>query len=465
MNLIPEKLYKKWISMSKGYGVKKRIERISCLDTANLVKTLLENKKYKDSALIYDMCQGHTGQVRKNKEVWKILSRNSKLLADILSDVENKYYDPIFFISFDKKRMQGDDCISKGCSFEIKKQWNGLRLTFSISDPKVKTIYLMLDDVLLKKINVAIEGENRPDWKFSYIIKRDSLKHFNERSSLVVVSNNNDVLSYHGAKEVEINIPTGKGNISEILSSRGELSKKGNIQPSSEEIRVFQEEYLSLYDELNKVFETSVGKPLFLMYGTLLGLYRNGDYIDGDDDFDVGYVSDQNDPINVKIETTKIMSILVKNGFDVLLTRRGRPFRISKGNAKIHLDVRPLWEQGGNVWAHIRAKLNMNIQEFREVEERDFRGRKVYIPTGTESFLESYYGKNWRIPDPGFSNGSTFISDHIIENLLLCTYSLEEQDDIRKSFENMYDKSRGEFVSTSLYPLYPLDRYNIKCGF
>jgi phosphorylcholine metabolism protein LicD len=101
------------------------------------------------------------------------------------------------------------------------------------------------------------------------------------------------------------------------------MNKKGVISATEDELRERQSAYLELYADLRRFFAEELGKPLMLMYGTLLGYHRDGDLIPGDDDFDAGYISDEHDPIAVKEETKRVIATLVRAGYLVSFNRRG----------------------------------------------------------------------------------------------------------------------------------------------
>ena len=123
-------------------------------------------------------------------------------------------------------------------------------------------------------------------------------------------------------------MPHGDGRLFSLIEAGGTLSKKGEIDLSPAETKRREDRQLEIYSRVRAFFEETLGRPLLLLYGTLLGFQREGDIIVGDDDFDVGYVSDKTDPVAVKEETKEIIVELVRAGFTVSLNRRGRMFRV-----------------------------------------------------------------------------------------------------------------------------------------
>lgn len=242
------------------------------------------------------------------------------------------------------------------------------------------------------------------------------------------------------------------------------LNKKGLVAEGAGEVNEVQNSFLEIYKSVNEVFEQVTGRPLFLLYGSLLGLYRDGDFIPGDDDFDIGYLSNESDPIAVKQEAKKIIEKLVEAGFTIVINRRGKPFRIkdTRVSQDLHLDARPVWFQNGKFWAHKKACLDLNREDFEDCKLMGFRGYQVYVPKGTVEFLRAYYGENWRQPDPNFSNNSVTISNDIANNLGRCSFSIKELNTMQEKLKSK--RGAGDFVAISLQDLYPLASYGAKSG-
>jgi len=92
----------------------------------------------------------------------------------------------------------------------------------------------------------------------------------------------------------------------------------------------FQHEslYVQLYEQLYSIFKKIFGYELMNTYGTLLGFYRNGSMIPGDDDFDCLYISNKTNSKEVAIERTLFahrLRIKIRHleGFFVRIGRTG----------------------------------------------------------------------------------------------------------------------------------------------
>ncbi|MCC5955665.1 MAG: hypothetical protein JJU07_06145 [Natronohydrobacter sp.] len=347
----------------------------------------------------------------------------------------------------------------------------GLKITASLTAPRnlppeklPQALEIMLDDHVLRpeRLNFV-----RGKATIRFTAKRETLEMFPQDALLSIRTSQGGYLTYgKSTTHLRLKVPHGDGSIFENLETVGPLNKKGWPRLSPEAMYEKQNRYLELYTRARKAFMEEFNKPLFLLYGTLLGQHRGGDFIPGDDDFDVGYVSEQTTPEAVKAEAIEIMERLVKRGMIVLLNREGKPHRLrdAESGTEIHLDNRPVFTKGdGHVWLHKLARLDMSLDEFRNVETAKLRDTKIFKPRGTEDFLAGYYGPGWRVPDPGFSNASKVITPDITRTLAAVCLSLDEQRALKTRLDAR--NLRGEFIPIALQKLYPLEEYAEKVGF
>ncbi|MCG5529703.1 LicD family protein [Halorhodospira halochloris] len=303
---------------------------------------------------------------------------------------------------------------------------------------------------------------------FSVTIKRPTLDQFPEASRLEVRRADGAPLMAQGTLDLITKVPHGNGKLLCSIARRGMLDKKGYLPPLPEEVRARQDAYLALYAAAREFFDNNLGRPLFLMYGTLLGLYRDGDLIPHDDDFDVGYISEHEDPHAIKMETREIILKLLRAGFTVAVNRRGRPFRLRNPStgAELHLDVRPVWYQDKRVWAHKQACLALPLEGFRQVERRTLRGTAVYIPRDAEKFLEAYYGHTWTTPDPGYTNSTRLVPRSVKAHLSATCFNPNELRQLSHEVdqEREHRPEMGELIAIGLTDLYPLEQYHQRCG-
>lgn len=348
--------------------------------------------------------------------------------------------------------------------FTMRFRYAGLNIEGFVTDQDVRSVDILIDDVLLRSLNVGTEG---PFPVFAFAVRRPVLDLFPQSSQVrVVTDDGRELVVAGGGTSVHVEIPHGDGSLLDALVAGRKVDKKGQVSPTSEETLARQERYLGLYEAVRDFFDEEIGTPAFLMYGTLLGWYRDGDFIPGDDDFDAGYVSEEADPVSVKEETKRIMLRLVRAGFNVSFNRRGRLFRVSHddfGGEDVHLDLRPLWFEDGDLWVHNYVSYPSSVDEFLPVVEGELRGTRIYAPRLTEDFLRTHYGPGWKVPDPGFTYHPDEVDPAIMAHLERAFITPGEYRGLREELERSETPRvrTGRLVSVGSEPLYPLGDGNL----
>ena len=348
-------------------------------------------------------------------------------------------------------------------SYDASFKYNGLVLDINLDRTDFEYFELLINGNLFRRIKVI------PNIKqYNFKVKRPALAHFPVSGVINVHTSDGNILLANGSSGLKLSIQHGLGDIEEKLKQYGMIDKKGYIPSSNSEIRERQNDYLKLYAEAKDFFDKEIGIPLFLIYGTLLGYYRDGDFIPGDDDFDVCYISEKNDPRSVKEEAKAIIKKLIQEGFTVSFNPAGRPFRLRNDNntSTLHLDVRPLWFQGGKVWAHKQACLPCTLEDFKPVQKAKLRNHEVYIPSKPDVFLEAYYGPGWKVPDPSYSNETVRVDPVVRKNLAKACLTLNEYYKMHDELEILKGEysNMGKLIYTAAHDLYPLEEYEKNCG-
>lgn len=298
--------------------------------------------------------------------------------------------------------------------------------------------------------------------RFRCRISRPVLERFPPQARLTARFDDGRVLpAPGGGAGWTLTVPHGRGGIGAEIARCGPLEKKGHLRPDAAELQARQAGYLALYEDLRRVFERDFGRPLLILYGTLLGQVRAGDFIPGDDDFDVGYPSRETTPEAVRAEAVEIMCKLAEQGFVIVLNETGRPFRVRAEGGPVwrHLDNRPVYCPGdGHVWLHKHARLPLPLEDFETGEEAQLRGCPVLRPHHPEAFLEAYYGPGWKVPDPGYSNAAGGIPPEITKGLSRICLSPAEQRALAARYP-------GRIIPERWQALYPLKGYAERVGF
>lgn len=143
----------------------------------------------------------------------------------------------------------------------------------------------------------------------------------------------------------------------------------------------------------------------FLMDGTLLGIYRDGDLIEGDyDDIDVGIF--EKDERKIK----KIIEMAEKLGFQLFkkFELKGKTEGISLKRWANHIDIFLVHKKGDEAFNLGRNCCKIGsldymayvypVECFEKLDDIFFAGLDYKIPTKTDKFLEARYNKDWRKP-------------------------------------------------------------------
>ncbi len=148
---------------------------------------------------------------------------------------------------------------------------------------------------------------------------------------------------------------------------------------------------------------TSLGMRPFLMWGTLLGYIREGDFLKHDYDIDLGLLAQDYD------KKEALVSAMTKRGYRV---RHDVPYALSfeTKDCLLHLDVDLLYpfkgelitsmssEKTGELTAH-----RFLVEDFETLEKKIFPGDiPVWVPGRAEHVLEMIYGE-WRKPIKSYS--------------------------------------------------------------
>lgn len=276
----------------------------------------------------------------------------------------------------------------------------GVLLTGWVADPDAAAVRITLDGETLREVDVH-HGSGTRDAaapRFRYAIKHPTLAHFPAQTRLEVKVGEVALAAPGRAAAVQLRVPHGDGELFAGGSLATELTKKGTLVGTVGPVSAGRISALEAYTTARALFAEHLGRELFLLYGTLLGCIRDGDFIAGDDDVDVGYLTDAADPAAVKAETLDVVERLLALGYDA-------GCRISGGLFKLYIDEReldiyPVWFADGRAWAY--QDIDAQRSDFAPPTTTRFKDVEVAVPARAEQVLEGTYGPDWRVPRPGF---------------------------------------------------------------
>ncbi|HEX6928639.1 MAG TPA: LicD family protein [Gammaproteobacteria bacterium] len=192
--------------------------------------------------------------------------------------------------------------------------------------------------------------------------------------------------------------PSGFLDLETLIAAGNRLTKKGTLGPV-EISEKKKERYFNLVRKIETWFET-LDYPVMVSHGTLLGLYRDGDLIPHDDDFDCLYLSRETTARAVALERREIVRGLLKAGFKC---RVGKTGHIKISNKYVEVDLMPAWIENDTLFVSSYSQIS-GASRFvlppRRIKWKPFGMLTAF--NRPKKFLEGQYGPNWRKPDPGY---------------------------------------------------------------
>ncbi|MEW9617684.1 methyltransferase domain-containing protein [Shinella sp. S4-D37] len=179
------------------------------------------------------------------------------------------------------------------------------------------------------------------------------------------------------------------------------FNEKGKLQLSKTVDTAWQSKMFALFDGMSTILAKKNLK-LFVMYGTLLGAYRNGNFIGHDHDFDAGYISGHTDASKVLLEFTEVAESLAEHGYRVVC--KLSCIWVTDPKSGVTIDIfHTFFDESGVLLLPfgICGVKHFMRSDFRGYVELELAGRKVPAIADTQILVESIYGPHWKTPNPG----------------------------------------------------------------
>lgn len=166
-----------------------------------------------------------------------------------------------------------------------------------------------------------------------------------------------------------------------------------------------KDEYIEFYGFWRGVFEREFNLKLFLVGGNLLGVIRNGDFLDHDDDLDVGYMI-PSDSVGDVLDHffalyDRLFSIAPDLGHRLAILDPGH-LQLIRVKDSLVLDVFACWLTSDGEYCRVNAAFGPYGADSVRVRTIEFRGVTTHLPEFPERALELEFGPSWRIPDRHF---------------------------------------------------------------
>lgn len=142
--------------------------------------------------------------------------------------------------------------------------------------------------------------------------------------------------------------------------------------------------------------------PFFLSDGTCLGAYREKDFIEWDTDIDIKMMAEELIP-NIAILSNEF----IREGYRVCPVKMGSILHeIVLWSGGINLDLYGFFLINKRRWQLCgRDKVTLPAELFEKLEQIEFLGRKFYVPSPIEKYLECLYGQDYMTPKKASGRG------------------------------------------------------------
>lgn len=150
--------------------------------------------------------------------------------------------------------------------------------------------------------------------------------------------------------------------------------------------------------DLDKIFR-SESVDYWLQDGTLLGLYRDGDFIDHDQDTDIG--------INYKTFKPVVLDKIISNGFSVerAFGYIENSFELALKRDGVKTDLFFHYNNGDkqyhSAFIYFTKRIDYEYKKFK-TKEVSFLDHNFMVPEDELEYIKTKYGESWQDPEPNW---------------------------------------------------------------
>lgn len=186
-----------------------------------------------------------------------------------------------------------------------------------------------------------------------------------------------------------------------VVNKWGRLAK--SFENSGEDFKL---EVLASARRIIDLLRDELGLEPFITGGTLLGLVRDGKLISNDDDADLAYVSEHENPSDIVLESYKVERLLGRHGLETVRHSSGH-LQVMFGGTDYadgyYVDIFTYFVTAG--WFHgtFHARERASDVTVFPLQALTHGGLELPIPANTDEMLRAIYGPHWQTPDPAFT--------------------------------------------------------------
>ena len=152
--------------------------------------------------------------------------------------------------------------------------------------------------------------------------------------------------------------------------------------------------------ELLNFLRDNLKKDSFICAGTLLGVIRDNDFIDHDDDIDIGYVSKYNTENEILLEREEILKELSSIGYRVSKAAGGHGHYHIHGKKGFTVDLFTAWCENDDFYLYPLKKGMLKVNDIYPLRFIPLYGSSLPTPKKPEKIFVNNYGEQWMKPDP-----------------------------------------------------------------
>jgi hypothetical protein len=223
-----------------------------------------------------------------------------------------------------------------------------------------------------------------------------------------------------------------------MLKTKWHVDHWGNLHVQFGKSPELKEKCTRFYSEVRELFKDKFSIPLYLTGGNLLGLVRENQFLDHDDDVDSSFILKPlvNDNVEDMFFSTfdSMLPTLLKNGYKINLVSICH-FHIYKPGMP-WMDVLVGWIDSSGSWYRLSG-YGGDIETVKfEYNTMEYLGHKVIIPKHFERELEITYGENWNVKDAQYSKDRDPVVMKMVHKMI---YRNESRVEKRKNIIKDYN--------------------------
>ncbi|WP_316670006.1 LicD family protein [uncultured Propionibacterium sp.] len=184
------------------------------------------------------------------------------------------------------------------------------------------------------------------------------------------------------------------------------INKWGRVAKSFEDKDdEFFDALLASTREIADFLGDECGIEAFLHGGSLLGPVRDGDLIPYDDDSDLAYLSEHQNPTDIALESYGIERRLREAGYDLVRHSTGHIQVMFPGHSMIdryYVDIFTCFLIGDRFYTSLHACEPAGTMRIHPLGTMNVRGHELPVPADPTTVLLALYGPGWATPDPSY---------------------------------------------------------------